>query len=843
MPPKRRPTSKSPPSRQTAASAPSPATTAPLSSPPRPAAKSPKGKPSRRQSVAAPKTVALTPRTEEHTEGATSSVSASASSQNSSSFDSPSGGTAALAGYTAESEHDAHGYERLHDILLQDSDADGEDGRADEDVVILFPNAEELTSAAAGINGDGDSGRVVHLGTTQQLDESDSSEDEATLNRVGDIPLEWYKDGNHIGYDVEGHKLMKTERSALERLLEATDDPNAMRTIYDALHDEKKTLSNADLQLIFNLQRNRTTNSSYNMYSEVQEDTVVFDPLNHPLARSSGPSKKAFVPALHDMKVIAKMVRRLRKEEAERKLHPAKEEAEKEEQLLWDDGHVEMDTHTHFKYFNRIPKPKLPPPGTFESYRPPPEYLPSERAKQRQAHLRKIDRKEHFLPQCFDALRHVPFYHHTIQDRYQRCLDLAFFPRAQRTRLVVDPEKLLPELPDPKDLRPYPEKLSFHYKGHTATVRSVSVSPNGQYLATGCDDHLVRVYEVQTGRLMKRYDMGAPVQQVEFSPSRSLNILAVAVEYSLVFIVPTFAAHTLVNDHTIRFLRAPGVSAGHRETPHALGAVDTLGGRAVTQTTLDADETAHEATADLHDIEEREKRAEFVDASAKERNAGIVVKIAMHAKVKKFCFHVKGDYLCALCPKDHVKYRQTIMLQLSKRKVFCPFRKFSEVVTDCRFHPREPLFFLSTTNSVRCYNLMAHRLQRRFKASGGVTTCLSVHPEGDNFLVGDTTSHTSWFDMDFSDKPYKRMRSHKGVVNSVAFHPKTTAYPLFATGASDGQVHVFHGMVYDDYNKNALVVPVKILKHQRSVYAVAWHPTLAWLFTSTEDGVVTAWTE
>ncbi|KAK7200680.1 BOP1NT (NUC169) domain/WD domain, G-beta repeat [Novymonas esmeraldas] len=800
-------------------------------------------------------TAALSSRADERADGAAGSASASTSTPSSSNFYSPrtvpdAETPTAPATETVAREHDAHGYDRLRDTVLPDAEADADvsdDGGADdEDDIILFPHAEELGTAASGLGDDNDDDGVVRLGTTQHLDESDSSEDEATLNRVGDIPLEWYKDENHIGYDVEGKRLMKSERSALERLLEATDDPNMMRTIYDALHDEKKTLSNADLQLIFNLQRNRTTNSNYDMYAEVQEDTVVFDPLNHPLARGGGPSKKSFVPALHDMKVIAKMVRRMRKEEAERRLHPAtaaKTEEAEEEQLLWDDGHVEMDTHTHFKYFNKVPKPKMPPPGTFESYRPPPEYLPSERAKQRQARLRAIDRKEHFLPQSFDALRHVPFYHHTIQDRYQRCLDLAFFPRAQRTRLVVDPDKLLPELPDPKDLRPYPERLSFHYKGHTATVRSVSVSPNGQYLATGCDDHLVRVFEVQTGRLMKRYDVGAPVQQVEFCPAKSLNILVVAVEYSLVFIVPTFAAHTLVNDHTIRFLRAPGMSAGKTTAAHALGAVDTLGGRAVTQTTLDADETAHEAMADLHDVEEREKRAEFVDASAKERDAGIVVKIAMHAKVKKFCFHAKGDYLCALCPKDHVKYRQTIMLQLSKRKVFCPFRKFSEVVTDCRFHPREPLFFLATTNSVRCYNLMAHRLQRRFKASGGVTTCLSIHPEGDNLLVGDTTSHTSWFDMDFSDKPYKRMRSHKGVVNAVSFHPNTNAYPLFATGASDGQVHVFHGMVYDDYNKNALLVPVKILKHQRPVYAVAWHPTLAWLFTSTEDGVVTAWTE
>jgi len=726
-------------------------------------------------------------------------------------------------------------------LVMVDEPFDGyvvSDGESDSDdqEVVLFPDAMDLTAD--------DDSNVVQLGNTQDInDESDSSEDEGVLNRVGDIPMEWYEDEDHIGYDVEGRKVMKSKKSALDKLLESTDDPNAMRTIIDALHDEKKVISNADLQMIFNLQRNRTPNASYEMYKDVADMKVDFDPLNHPLARSAGPSKKKFVPALHEMKKLAKMVKRVLSEKEDDK---KKTEEKKDDELymLWDDSKDPMlDTHTKFKYNNRIEKPKAAPPGTYESYRPPAEYLPTEKTKERFARLRAIDKKEHFLPQMFSALRHVPFYKHTIQDRYQRCLDLAFFPRKQRTRLIVDPSKLLPDLPDPKDLRPYPERLSFLYKGHTATVRSLSVDPHGQYLATGCDDHMVRVYEILTGRLMKRYDVGGVVQQLEFCPSRALNILAVATEYSIVCIVPTFCAHTAVNDHTIRFLRAPGMSSRPDGSVAAAAGEASAKGAGITQTTIDADETAYEPAKDLHDEEEREKRADFQDASAAERAAGIIVKITMHAKVKKFSFHCKGDYLCALCPKDHVKYRQTVMLQLSKRKVFCPFRKFAEVVTDCKFHPREPLFFLSTTNSVRCYNLLAHKLQKRYKAQGGVTTCLDVHPEGDNFLVGDTTSHTQWYDCDFSDKPYKRMRSHKGVINSVAYHRNTDAYPLFATGASDGQVHIFHGMVYDDYNKNALIVPVKILKHQRPVYTVCWHPNLPWVFTATEEGTVSCWTE
>jgi hypothetical protein len=34
----------------------------------------------------------------------------------------------------------------------------------------------------------------------------------ATRNIVGDVPLEWYKDEEHIGYDIEGRKIKKRDR-------------------------------------------------------------------------------------------------------------------------------------------------------------------------------------------------------------------------------------------------------------------------------------------------------------------------------------------------------------------------------------------------------------------------------------------------------------------------------------------------------------------------------------------------------------------------------------------------------------------------------------------------------
>ncbi|KAI4367089.1 hypothetical protein MLD38_022864 [Melastoma candidum] len=52
----------------------------------------------------------------------------------------------------------------------------------------------------------GDESSDLHNG----VEESDSYEDEVALrNTVGDVPLDWYKDEEHIGYDLAGKKIKK----------------------------------------------------------------------------------------------------------------------------------------------------------------------------------------------------------------------------------------------------------------------------------------------------------------------------------------------------------------------------------------------------------------------------------------------------------------------------------------------------------------------------------------------------------------------------------------------------------------------------------------------------------
>ena len=58
-------------------------------------------------------------------------------------------------------------------------------------------------------------------------------------------------------------------------------------------------------------------------------------------------------------------------------------------------------------------------------------------------------------------------------------------PRLCWLQLNIDPESLIPQLPKPQDLRPFPTTLTVEYIGHTEKVRSISVSPDGQWIATG----------------------------------------------------------------------------------------------------------------------------------------------------------------------------------------------------------------------------------------------------------------------------------------------------------------------------------------------------------------------
>lgn len=142
-----------------------------------------------------------------------------------------------------------------------------------------------------------------------------------------------------------------------------------------------------------------------------------------------------------------------------------------------------------------------------------------------------------FIPKKIDCLRKVPLYENLVREHFERCLDLYMCPRMTKKRVdIQDPNILLPELPSPNDLKPFPMKVSIEFSFHKTCVRSISVSPCGRFLASGDEDHNLVVWDIKTSRILRKYKLEYKVIDcVEWCPNKN-NCLISATNEELVYI-------------------------------------------------------------------------------------------------------------------------------------------------------------------------------------------------------------------------------------------------------------------------------------------------------------------
>lgn len=189
-----------------------------------------------------------------------------------------------------------------------------------------------------------------------------------------------------------------------------------------------------------------------------------------------------------------------------------------------------------------IPAPKLKLPEHAESYNPPAEYLPADEEKKEWEEQDPEDREKNYLPSKYSSLRLVPGWANFIKERFERCLDLYLAPRVMKQRLNIDPDSLIPKLPSPKDLRPFPTKIGVVYEGHTARIRAISVDPSGMWVATGSDDGTVRVWEIRTGREVWKWSYPHSEDDVVYAmawnPVKDVGLLAAVVGDTVYILAP-----------------------------------------------------------------------------------------------------------------------------------------------------------------------------------------------------------------------------------------------------------------------------------------------------------------
>src|ERR1700722_3168766 len=173
------------------------------------------------------------------------------------------------------------------------------------------------------------------------------------------------------------------------------------------------------------------------------------------------------------------------------------------------------------------PKPRLP--TNSESYNPPEEYLPSEKERAEWEALDAEDRERDYLPHKYPSLRLVPAYAQFIKERFNRQLDLYLAPRIQRVKLNIDPNSLIPKLPSPNSLKPFPSYISLKFTHANSRARCVSVSPDGAWVVSGDENGLVCLWEVNVGRELKNWKFQNAIGSLEWCPRMDVRYFVVGV--------------------------------------------------------------------------------------------------------------------------------------------------------------------------------------------------------------------------------------------------------------------------------------------------------------------------
>ncbi|KAI6204008.1 Ribosome biogenesis protein BOP1-like protein [Aphelenchoides besseyi] len=630
------------------------------------------------------------------------------------------------------------------------------------------------------------------------------SDDEADLrNTIGNIPIQWYEDYDHIGYDLSGKRIAKPEggkkRNEIDEFLEKMDDPDYWRRVFDQQTGADVTLTDEQVEKLTSMSANRYPDPTYNPY-EPFYDIFSHKKEIHPISNKPE-DKRSFIPSESERKIVARFLRAMQSG----RMKP-KEKAKVEESYdLWASEDNESKSKRELaRLRTHCPAPKMQLPVHAESYNPPAEYLMDKDEQKKWEESEPETRRLDFIPQKFDALRKVPFYERFYRERFERCMDLYLAPRQIKMKLNVDAKDLLPDLPNPQDLQPFPTTLGFYMRGHVGQVRSLSVESGGsELLVSGGEDATVRVWYIPTGRCLKIFKMSAPVTSVAYSPNPEHTLVLVACEDTTV---------TLLN-----------VEAGDKLRVS----------------------TTREFLANL-DLTSGKSKDDNDDTPKWTRNRRGNIEITMSDKIRQASWHRKGDFFATVgftsSPKTVYIHR---ISTCSSQK---PFSKPKGQVQQVLFHPTKPQFFVATMQYIRLYDLAKCTLLKKISTGTKWLSSIQLDPHGNNIFVSGLDRVFSWIDLELSNKPWKTLRSHSAAVRGLSYHRK---YPLLATVSDDATAIVYHARCPQDFTEDNELVPVKRLfghKHQQeeikkdkehlAILSTVFHPTLPWLITGGADGQI-----
>ena len=596
------------------------------------------------------------------------------------------------------------------------------------------------------LNSDGATSKISSqaLAEWMHMDDFSSDEDEDGItNRIGRVPLHWYDDYEHIGYDVNGAKVAKSTQAGNDLIDQVLSNQKHQKfLIHDSLHAKNVPLTQRQINLIRRLQAGAFAHPEFQAYPDFID---YFSGVNREISGLNSDRhelKARFQPSKFEQAQVRRWLAKLRQgdvtlEFLQGKIHDMNDVKRKDKDnaepfLIWKgDEEDELNLRSGPQH---IAAPKLAPPTHAESYNPADEYLPSEEEKKEWDAMDVKDRPHGLLiPRKFPNLRSVGAYEHSVRERFERCLDLYLCPRVLKRRLNIDPESLVPSLPKASDLRPFPTSSAIEYetphhpKDGSPMIRCLHVSPNGQYLVSGASDGFLRLWEVQSGRLLRSWDLSAlvnredsdsastapgnendpqnkvskkfPVVSLEWNPNNSHHCIIAAVGKCAI-IVATGTGSADDAEMTEALLSA---SMACKKDGSGTNVTNAKAARVVKWRKIVTEYSPPISVYGGH--------------------CGPIIAIETTAEVSCCKWQKKGDYFLSVSPK--AGSAAVLIHQLSKANSQQPFGKTKGEIQCACFHPNKPYLFVASQQHIRLYHLVKQTLvKRKYPPSGVVRDSL-----------------------------------------------------------------------------------------------------------------------
>ena len=619
---------------------------------------------------------------------------------------------------------------------------------------------------------------------------SDDSSDEEVLVRTGDVPENWYNGYEHVGYDINSQKVIKNnEEDEIEKFIKKANDKNWWREIYDSKNNSSVYLSDKDLEIINRIRKGKFANKKVGE-EDYFEDDIPYQ--IHPLSNHL-PSKKNFYFSKNEQKTINRLIYLYKNG-----LIPI-EKPKKEENKIFDiwEYENEADLSSYRPGFGYT-APKRELPDNEESYN-------------------NIDNKTGGI------LRRIPRYDNLIEEELERCCDLFLSARTIRKKLDLKENEILPDLPKPEELKPFPTKECIIYKGHESSIKAICCDPNGNVLISADNGNLVFFWDIPTAKIITKIDLKEKVRTIKIN--KFLHLIVICTVTHIFFVLPRYLEKKYKNE--VNEIIKSKIYPKIEEISSSI------------KNTEEKKETEEEKNRTINDS--------FIwkipkNKSKKEKQGIIFYMKWTQGTIKDIVFHNKGDYFGTLSKNSQGK-AQVFIHSLTKMKHQLPISHIKGNANCISFHPNKPFFIVATNSNIFIYNLQKQELIKKCFSNLNTINKISLHKNGADLIAGDKSGKVAWFQLELSQKPFKLMDYHQDKIKAIDYNNN---FPLFLSCSRNGKLLVYYGKVYDEELIDPLIVPLKVLKtnntNGNNLFTCAcFHPNQIWIFSGGEDGKIRLW--